>query len=285
MPNLLRFAAFCVFAIATQASAISLHADTVLTTIELGDAAFFDRFGASLALSGDVAVVGVPEDDVGSILHAGSAYVFRRTTGVWRLEQKLVLATPAGQERFGSSVAIDGETIAVGASAQDIGEAVNAGGVYLFEHGNAGWVQTAGLLAQSPSGYDRFGSGVALQGDVLIASSPYADVPGFIDAGVLDVFLRQAGAWTHLTRLLPLDPAEDGLLGARIAMSETTIAASYSRVGAAGGNVQLFTFDQGVWSNTQSLTASDGAPNNGFGSSLSLLDNNLAIGSHGANGT
>ena len=79
------------------------------------DAAADDIFGCSVAISGETVVVGAPRDDGAAGFDQGSAYVFVRSGGVWSQQQKLVASDAAAGDNFGSSVAISGETVVVGA--------------------------------------------------------------------------------------------------------------------------------------------------------------------------
>jgi FG-GAP repeat protein/putative Ig domain-containing protein len=104
--------------------------------LEAADAAAFDLFGVSVAISGNTIVVGASLDDGTAGDAQGSAYVFARSGGVWSQQQKLEAADAAGGDNFGNSVAISGNTIVVGASLDD-GTAGDAqGSAYVFASPN-----------------------------------------------------------------------------------------------------------------------------------------------------
>lgn len=91
-----------------------------------------DRFGASLALSNDILVVGAIYDTSGTNTAQGSAYTFTDIGGHWYRQQKLTANDGATQDYFGQSVAVSGELIAVGASGDDIEEKDSQGSAYVF---------------------------------------------------------------------------------------------------------------------------------------------------------
>jgi hypothetical protein len=99
------------------------HSGTTWTQqakLTAADGAAGDRFGASVALSGDTAIVGAwQDDDAGS--YSGSAYVFSRLGTTWTQQAKLTAADAAPFDWFGGSVAIDGDTAIVGAVRHDVG--------------------------------------------------------------------------------------------------------------------------------------------------------------------
>lgn len=92
------------------------------------DGARTDRFGYSVAISGETVVVGAPYDNIGSNGLQGSAYMFVRSGASWSQQEKLTASDGAAADQFGSSVAISRNTVVVGASGDDIGR----GSAYVF---------------------------------------------------------------------------------------------------------------------------------------------------------
>jgi hypothetical protein len=102
-----------------------------------GDLAARDRFGFAVAVSGNTLVVGSPyDDDLGS--SSGAAYVFRYDGATWVEEAKLLAADLAAGDKFGNAVAIDGDTLVVGAPYHDAGEN-DSGAAYVFRYDGATW--------------------------------------------------------------------------------------------------------------------------------------------------
>ena len=92
-----------------------------------------DHFGFGVAVSGDTAIVGCPQDD-DNAADSGSAYIYTRSGTTWTLQQKITAGDPQAGDRFGHSVAIDGDTAVVSANADDDGgtSAVSTKGVAFF---------------------------------------------------------------------------------------------------------------------------------------------------------
>lgn len=97
------------------------------------DAGSIDFLGFSVGISGDTVIAGADEDDIISNMNQGSAYVFVRTGTAWAPPQKLVAPDGAANDRFGSTVAVDGPNAIVGAFFDDIGANANQGSAYIFE--------------------------------------------------------------------------------------------------------------------------------------------------------
>jgi hypothetical protein len=107
-----------------------------IAKLTASDGAAFDQFGASVAIDGDTIVAGAPRDDVppdATPSRDHSAYAFARTGVAVRAEAaKLTAADGAAGDRLGTSVAIDGDTIAAGALLDDIGANSDQGSTSVF---------------------------------------------------------------------------------------------------------------------------------------------------------
>ena len=120
------------------------------------DGAASDQFGTSVGISGDTVVVGANfDDDKGD--KSGAAYVYVRSNGNWTEQQKLVPGDGAAKDYFGQSVAIDGDTLAVGAIENDEAE-YNAGAVYVYTRENGEWALQQKLTASDAGLGDEFGA-------------------------------------------------------------------------------------------------------------------------------
>ena len=154
------------------------------------DAAFFDLFGDSVAISGGAIVVGAPwDDDAGNA--SGSAYTFLRSGVVWNQDQKLTANDANVLDQFGTSVAISGNTVVVGAPFGDSAAASDSGSVYVFKPVRSPSIQESKLTANDAAFLDRFGASVAISGDLVAAGAPGADTPNASHAG--GVYLASFG--------------------------------------------------------------------------------------------
>jgi hypothetical protein len=103
---------------------------TEQTKIQASDPGVDDRFGYSVAISGDYAIVGAHQEDTGAA-DAGAAYIFKRDGTSWTEQAKIQASDKAGSDQFGFSVAISGDYTVVGALYEDTGD-TNAGGAYIY---------------------------------------------------------------------------------------------------------------------------------------------------------
>ena len=147
-----------------------------------------DGFGGAVALDGDTALIGVDNRTVDGQGHAGAAYVYVRSGGIWSLQAELTAAAPAANDRFGSSVALDGDTALVGAGGRTVGGQYYAGAAFVFARSGTGWSLQAELTAADGAAGDEFGHAVALSGDTALVGAENRSVGGASGAGAVHVF-------------------------------------------------------------------------------------------------
>jgi hypothetical protein len=140
------------------------------------DGAFNDRFGQSVSISGDYAVVGAYyDDDNGG--NSGSAYIFKRYGTNWSQQAKLTASDAAAIDQFGVSVSISGNSAIVGAWNDD-DSGSNSGSAYMFKRSGTSWPQQAKLLAADGAASDYFGNSVSISGAYAITGAYYDDDKG-----------------------------------------------------------------------------------------------------------
>jgi hypothetical protein len=180
-----------------------------------------DGFGHAVALDGDVAIAGGP----GNNLFKGAAFVFRRSGTTWEFEQEIQpWDNPTFQVRFGWSVALVGETLAIGAP-------FDIGSVYLFDHDGARWQPQVKLQGSLPAGiWPVFGYRISLgeRADVLLVGS-IGDSQAGPQAGASYLFRRQP-EWTEIAKFVAADTNAADQFGA------VGLSGDYGVIGAPGNN-------------------------------------------------
>ena len=119
-----------------------------------GDLVSGDRFGNSVAISGDYAIIGAAHQT----LWKGSAYIFQNSAGTWSQVQKIVASDGASNFQFGYSVAISGSYAIIGTHPQT----ASPGVAYIFENDAGTWSQSYKALAPDGATSDRFGYAVSI---------------------------------------------------------------------------------------------------------------------------
>jgi hypothetical protein len=241
-----------------------------------------DGFGAAVAVSGDIIVVGA---DAAANAGVGEAYVFRRPPSGWaHVQQIATLAASDGRsgDSFGSGVAISGATIVVSAPFHQVGSNAEQGALYVFVRPAAGWSgaqpQTAELTASDGAASDYLGyQGVAVSGNTVVAGAGYHQVGTNADQGAMYVFVRPRDGWPATSHEAAELTASDGAAGDYFGYGEVGISGN-TVVGASGYHEVGSNPDQGAayvfvrpptgWSDmneTAELTASDGSADDFLG--------------------
>ena len=159
-------------------------------TLQAGDGVPGDNFGNSVAISGTTAVVGAyGDDDQGA--DAGAAYVFiRNVNETWSQQQKLTASDGRAGDFFSiHAVAIEDNTIVVGANAQDgfsSSPDPDRGEAYIFTRSGTVWTQQASIMGEAAG--DNFGIGVGISGNSVIVGARAATASGTARAGAAYVY-------------------------------------------------------------------------------------------------
>jgi len=215
------------------------------------DFADSDYFGWSVAMAGDLVVVGAIDDDDGGNL-TGSVYVFRRAGATWVFEQKLHASNPDPEDEFGFKVETDGQTV-MAMSPVDSSGGVGTGSVYVFEHNGSSWVETQRI---SPSDGDEgcwFGWDLDLDGDRLAVGAPQRDLTK-TNGGAVYIYRDNGTSWVLEDEFAPSKLSASDVFGWSVALQgERLISGAPSTVipgGAANlsdGAVYQFHFDGTRW--------------------------------------
>jgi len=261
------------------------------------------EFGFSVAISGNFATVGSVLEDknaTGSdtLINAGAAYVFEQVAGTWIEKQKLVASDRAENDRFGFSVAIDGDYIIIGARLEDedaSGNATlnNAGSAYIFKQTNGLWLQQQKIVSSDRANLDFFGSCVAINANFAIVGAPIEDEDS-IGANTLNasgsvyIFKQSNGVWSQTQKIVANDREAAANFGSSIA-----VANNYLVVGAVSedknvngstlisnaGAAYIFQEIGGSWVQQQKIIASDREAEDFFGNSVAINGNYIIVGS------
>jgi len=167
------------------------------------DGAADDQFGNSVALSGETALAGAPNHAVAGKAGAGAAYVFVRSGTAWTKQKMLSAADANGDDVFGTSVALDGDTALVGAPSHDIAGKDSAGASYVFARSGTTWSQQAEPIAADNAAYDGFGGSVALAGSTALVGAQWDHTAAGDFAGSAYAFLLTPQPKPHITKLAP----------------------------------------------------------------------------------
>jgi hypothetical protein len=291
-----------------------------------------DIFGSNVAVSGDTVVIGAYGEDSNatgvngsqannSAANAGAAYVFTRSGTTWTQQAYLKASNTGRDDYFGFSVAVSGDTVAVGANGEssiatgvdgsqfnDI--ALYSGAAYVFARppGGTTWTQQAYLKASNTEASDGFGVSVAVSGDTVVVGAPYEDsnatgvngnqfsnIATF--AGAAYVFVRSGATWTQQAYVKASNTRVSDFFGTSVAVSgDTVVVGAYGEASSATGvdgnqdswgsnyfgAAYVFSRSGSAWTQRAYLKASTNTGSrNLFGSSAAVSGDTVVVGAYG----
>jgi hypothetical protein len=240
------------------------------------DGAIGDKFGHSVSISGDFAIVSSYYDDANAY-NSGSAYIFQRDGMSWVQQQKLTASDGDAEDYFGLSVSINGNYAIVGAYGNDDAGS-DSGSAYIFKWNGSSWVQEQKLTASDGDDYDEFGIKVSINGDYAIVGARQDEDKGAL-SGSAYIFKRDGTSWIQQQKLTASDGDAEDRFGHSVSLSSNLaiVGADYDEEnGIHSGSAYIFRWDGSAWVEQAKLLASDGAAGDDFGLSVSI-SGDLAI--------
>ncbi|MEZ5977563.1 MAG: hypothetical protein R3F34_05025 [Planctomycetota bacterium] len=239
--------------------------------------------GFAVDVDGDRMIVGAIGDNTFGAL-AGAAHIYEKSGATWSEVANLAPANLVANDLFGSSVAIDGDRVIVGAYL-DQSTVQNGGSASVFERqANGTWLE-AGVLVNSDNVFnDQFGRSVDIDGDRALVGCWGRDDKGNASGGAY-VFERQAGVWNQVAKITAMDGQALDQFGIAVDLQgdRCAIGANFEDdKGADAGAAYIFERQaNGTWRQMTKLTASDGIPGDEFGYALSLDGDRVVVGCRG----
>ena len=243
-----------------------------------GETAAEDEFGISVAISGNLAIAGAQQDD-DIAPNAGAAYIFERSGTLWLQRAKLSADDAKAGDLFGNAVAINGETVIIGAPGVD-DAGPEAGAVYIFIRADTEWIQQAKLIADDISMFDRFGTAIAVHQNTAIIGAHGKDEVS-VDAGAAYIFVRNGVSWIQQAKLTHQNAVPGDQFGRAVAIYGDSALIGAHRSDATGpdsGAAYIFTRNGGTWRQDFQLIPNDSGLGDEFGYAVDLTNGVAIIG-------
>lgn len=256
-----------------------------------------DVFGWRVAIDGDtLAAAASYEASCATGVHltaqadngcvgSGAVYVFRRRGSTWEPEAYLKPFNTDSRDEFGVSLALDGDTLVVGAFREDsIGD---SGAAYVFRRVDGAWQQDAYLKASNPPAGQEFGWSVAVAGN-LVAVGARREDGSDTDSGAVYLFRRDVSQWFPEAELRAPSPAINDFFGYSVAAAGDVVAVGACSHGCPPGGgripgqnagaVHVFRKGGGTWGHEATLTPQAPDPADAFGYAVALAGDLLVVG-------
>ncbi len=244
------------------------------------------EFGNAVAVSGDTLVVGARYDSVPlgkePQSYSGAAYVYIKEGNNWVQQARLSPSTPKAGDLFGSAVAIDGDTIVVGAVGNDSidengDDAPEMGAVYIYTRSGDQWQQQAKIEPEDGVEADYFGNSVAIAGERIVVGASGKDLGNTSDAGKVYTYYRSRTQWYQSQSIMSPDPEANDNFGASLDIDGPRVvvgAPSDDKVGAAF----IFYRIGSTWIQESKIEPDDDQSGDNFGASVSIEDEIVVVG-------
>ncbi|QDV09365.1 hypothetical protein Poly30_49230 [Planctomycetes bacterium Poly30] len=252
-----------------------------------GDPVGVPTFGGSIALDGTTLAVGAPTASEGGVL-AGAVYVYERTGAGWQLSATLAgslsgTGFPVSPDH-GRRVALQGDTLVVSSPRASNGGVYSAGTLFVYGRQVGGWnlmtnlQQPAGLVGTVLGGH-----GLQIDGDRIAASAVGFDLPPFLGAGIVHIFERMSGAWSHGAAVLDPRPSSYAGFGVSLGLVGDDLVVGRSEYhvrewGLLDATVESFhRGSAGSWQHVGTLTDPHPGPLQGFGNVMAFDRSGLML--------
>jgi len=254
-----------------------------------------DFFGMSISVSGDLMAVGAHRANVGRNGDQGKVFLYKRQGGVWELLTEITAGDGQDDDLFGTSVALLGTRLAVGAPndrAIDSFGSPRIGATYLYEQNPTDervWIEVQKIGAPRIDNNKEFGETLSLgPGRLAIGDPDFGISSGFGSNGAVYIYQPGVGGspgWGLVREIIAADADTGDALGFSISLDGDILGAGANEKKIGDnfdqGAVYLFGKDIGGsnnWGEIKKLTASDGRDFDFFGEAVSLNSGWLAVG-------
>jgi hypothetical protein len=255
-----------------------------VATLAGSDAVSGDLFGRSVAVNGDRVVIGAPHTWFGiPIKTPGVAYVFSRNQGgpdMWGEVAKLSASDAVGGDAFGWSLALNEETLIVGATGFHATAPGGAAYVFVPDSQGPSWTETLKLTPGDPQSDDGFGSSIALSGSTAIVGAP-----GLASAYIFGFDPQGPIPWTQVAKLMGDNTSPSSGFGMHVALTgDEAIVGDIEDDAMDEGAAYVFARNQqakNAWGRVAKLVASDLRRDDFFGSSVAISGGTALVGASG----
>ncbi|WP_462248609.1 FG-GAP repeat protein [Ferruginibacter sp.] len=233
-----------------------------------------DHFGTSVCISGNYAIVGADQDDIGANLEQGSVSIYQFNGTNWVLMQKINDATGAAADLFGCSVSISGNYVIAGAYSDDVGANSSQGSVSIYQFNGTNWVLMQKITDASGAPNDFFGFSVSISGNYAIVGAFTDDVGANVNQGSASIYKFNGTGWQSMQKITEVTGTGSENFGYSVSISGD-YAIVGARLDAIGGNsiqgsATIFQRVGMGWGRLQFVTDPLGNANDGLGTATAI---------------
>jgi hypothetical protein len=252
--------------------------------IQASDWYELDQFGATVVIQGDTAAVGAVR-----YLGQSKVYMFEREEDIWVETQTLTVPYFFGIGSFGSDIALDGDTLLVGAKYdsemwRDPEDASRTGAAFIFTRSGGVWTEQVKIRADEHRPEDNFGYAVALEDGIAVVGARGRDEV-VESVGAVYVFEGSGASWTEIAKLELPEPHAYATFGSSVAIEGDLIVVGSPRYGSfSTGAAFVYRLVEDEWVYEDTLLDPLGEYYDIFGTKTSIKNGLIYVGSPNGNG-
>jgi hypothetical protein len=249
------------------------------TTLVAPDGSPGDLFGTKVDIFENYIAISAPSKNIGSMADVGKVYLFEHTDSGWEYLTAVVPPTPQALDQFGLELNLTFQYLVVGAPLKDNATTLGSGAVYLYKRQVDNFIFEDEFLGDF---YGlQFGTSIATNGIDLFVGAPAEANDNIPEVGNVYRFHKFENVFYFEDQIKPTDFVSGLKFGLELSIhNNDLLIGSAKSVGnnEFQGAVDLYSFDRGTWCYKAQFTPSDGAANDGFGSSISIYETDVFIG-------
>jgi hypothetical protein len=242
-------------------------------TLRASDAAALDQLGASIALHGDLALVGAPQDDH-VFGNAGSAYLLQFDGQTWQEIQKLTASMPRPSAAFGEAVALDSDVVVVSSKLQS--------SVYVYRRHGTAWLEEQVLRGVGTSPVPYFGASLAILDDVIAVGAPLDfKTTTFPQTGAVHIFRFNGSRWNLEAKIAPATGSNMEYFGASVALEGNllVVGTPFDLIGGSHqGSASIFQYQGTGWVLLQKILSPLTRRQDQFGTAVDISGGTVVVG-------
>jgi PKD repeat protein len=225
-----------------------------------------DRFGLSVDISGDVAIVGAPGNSEDGYSTPGTVYIFRYDGDDWVEEARLIPESSNKGDHFGHSVAVSGN-VAVITALEMPDPGYYTGVAYVFRYDGQEWKEEARLTSWDGTPDDKFGCCVDIDEDIIVVGAERhvinddeEDYQYRKKNGAVYIFHYDGNDWVGEARLVEVAEGDNAYFGGSVAVSGDKVIIGALQDSADinnGGAAFVFHRHDSNWEQQEKLTPID----------------------------
>lgn len=271
---------FLVIAIISFGSSFGQDWNQLGSGVPIPDLTLQDKYGYSISIDGNVAVIGSPENDDINV-NAGKAFVYEKTEGQWQLVKELFFDTSDPEVQFGRTVLVKGDLIFIGIPYLNGFGTTHVGGVMVYKRGSEGWEFVNELKNDFPNSFDRLGFSLSIDNGLVAVGAPGSE-DVLENSGAVYLYDNVESETFPIKKIVAPETEAVQKFGISVALTATDLFVGDIRSNVNGINQgAVFVYDLTNYNVKAKLTTTNNVFN--FGSTLSATLSEVAVSSWGAN--